>query len=146
MQQQGVKPNVVSWNALIAAFGQCGEGKKAISLFYELLQNLKPNATTFISVPNSCSHSGLVAEAPELFYKMKNEFGITPATVHENSIVDVLGRAGRLDEAESFIQNMAKPDNVTWRTLLGACRTHHSAYGAGTGEESRGLVRAGRRR
>jgi hypothetical protein len=39
--------------------------------------------------------------------------------------VDALGRAGQLRKAEEFIMgNIAQPDEVTWRTLLGACRIH----------------------
>src|SRR5690606_32104845 len=42
-----------------------------------------------------------------------------------NCLIDVLGRAGRLDEAENIINNMKiKPGEITLMTLLGACRTH----------------------
>jgi len=37
--------------------------------------------------------------------------------------VEILGRAGRLQEAEQFITaNMPHPDDITWITFLGACR------------------------
>src|SRR5690606_26425468 len=52
-------------------------------------------------------------------------YKISPEEKHYNCLIDVLGRAGRLDEAENIINNMKiKPGAVTLMTLLGACRTH----------------------
>jgi len=40
-------------------------------------------------------------------------------------MVDLLGRAGLLEEAEEMIRNMPmKADFVIWGTLSAACRTH----------------------
>jgi hypothetical protein len=40
-------------------------------------------------------------------------------------MVDLLGRAGYLEEAEELITNMPiKPDDVIWKALLGACKLH----------------------
>lgn len=40
-------------------------------------------------------------------------------------MVDLLGRAGLLEEAEEMIRSMPmKADIVIWGTLLAACRTH----------------------
>ena len=44
-------------------------------------------------------------------------------------MVDLLGRAGRLDEAEQFINNMPiKPEASVWGCLLAACRTHTNVH------------------
>lgn len=46
---------------------------------------------------------------------------------HYNLIVDLLGRAGRLDEALEFIENMTiAPDFVIWGALFSACRAHRN--------------------
>lgn len=40
-------------------------------------------------------------------------------------MVDLLGRAGQLNEAYIFIKNMPlEPDSRVWGALLGACRIH----------------------
>jgi pentatricopeptide repeat protein len=125
MKQVGVKPDVVTWNALIPAYGQHGYVKKSLDSFQQMQQTgVKPNSITMIAVLNSCSHSGLISEAMQLLNSMKSRFDIAPNTKHQNCIVDALGRAGRLDEAEKFVHGMAEPDAVTWKTLLSACRTH----------------------
>jgi len=43
-------------------------------------------------------------------------------------MVDLLGRAGYLDEAYDFINRMSiKPDATIWMSLLAACRIHSDA-------------------
>uniref|UniRef100_A0A0A9CJK2 DYW domain-containing protein n=1 Tax=Arundo donax TaxID=35708 RepID=A0A0A9CJK2_ARUDO len=59
---------------------------------------------------------------------MEKLFGILPEREHHNCMVDLLGQAGKLDEAVEFIHGMSfEPDSVIWRTLLGACRMHKNA-------------------
>jgi pentatricopeptide repeat protein len=54
-------------------------------------------------------------------------FGINPGREHYGCIIDLLGRAGKLDQAIELIHQMeCEPDAVTWRTLLGACRVHQN--------------------
>src|SRR5689334_9348864 len=56
---------------------------------------------------------------------MQTKFNITPSTHHHICMVDALGRAGRLDEAEDFIASIYKPDVKLYHALLGACRVHN---------------------
>ncbi|KAM3286894.1 pentatricopeptide repeat-containing protein [Capsicum chacoense] len=56
---------------------------------------------------------------------MGRRFSIAPKLEHYGCMVDLLGRAGRLQEAYDLLQSMPmRPDNVTWGTLLGACSFH----------------------
>ncbi|KAF3434901.1 hypothetical protein FNV43_RR21988 [Rhamnella rubrinervis] len=60
-----------------------------------------------------------------LFSINEAAFGIDPGREHYGCIIDLLGRAGKLDEAVRLINGMkSEPDAITWRTLLGACRVH----------------------
>lgn len=50
---------------------------------------------------------------------------IEPNSEHYACMVDLLGRAGLLHEAEDFIKRMpVEPSALVWRNLLGACRIH----------------------
>jgi pentatricopeptide repeat protein len=100
---------------------------ECIKLFKEMQQgNLEPTASTFTSILTGCSHSGLVEEGLHYFRVMQDTYLISPSIEHYNCVVDLLGRANRLDEAEKFIlEQMSTPNIVTWRTLLSACRTHN---------------------
>eukprot|EP01018_Ginkgo_biloba_P019235 Gb_06193 [translate_table: standard] len=118
--------NVVSWNAMIAGYGMHGCGKDALALFYQMQRTgTKPNQITFVGVLSACSHAGLVDEGWRYFNLMTQVYDIKPTVEHYACMVDLLGRAGRMDEAYDFIKKMpVEPDAGVWGALLGACRIH----------------------
>lgn len=116
--------NVISWTAMIAAFEQHGQGDKVIELF-EVMQGegIEPDYVTFVSVLSACSHNGLVDHGFKYLNSMSEIYKMAPGSEHYACIVDMLGRAGRLDEAKRFIDEMPiQPDASVWGALLGACR------------------------
>lgn len=55
---------------------------------------------------------------------MTKEYGIKPGIEHYNCMVDLLARAGLLEEAENLIENAdCRDDSSLWAVLLGACAT-----------------------
>ncbi|KAL6068946.1 DYW domain containing protein [Balamuthia mandrillaris] len=122
--QEMKEQNIVSWNAMIAVHGLHGQGKEALATFDEMQQQgVQPDAITFTNVLNACSHAGLVEEGMACFADMTEKHSIQPTVEHYNCMVDLLGRAGRVEEAETLIHAMeVPPDAVTWMALLGACR------------------------
>lgn len=120
--------HVITWNAMIDGYGTHGLGKKALDVFNEMQMGItKPNVTTFLSVISACSHSGLVEEGLKYFDSMKIDYGLEPAMDHYGAMVDLLGRAGRLNEAWSFIQKMPlKPGITVFGAMLGACKIHNN--------------------
>lgn len=118
--------NVVSWTAIIAGYGRYGDSKEVFMLFEQMQQlGLKPNYVTLLAILNACSHAGLVDEAWHYFESIDRDYHIKPRVEHYSCMVDLLGRAGRLDEAHEFINKMPlKPHAAIWGTLLGACRMH----------------------
>ncbi|XP_065854452.1 pentatricopeptide repeat-containing protein At1g09220, mitochondrial [Euphorbia lathyris] len=121
------RKNLVSWTSFISGFAMHGMGKEAVENFERMEKTgLKPNRVTLLSVLNACSHGGLVEEGLKFFDKMVNEYGISPDIKHYGCLVDMLGRTGRLEEAEKLALGIpAEIVNVViWRTLLGACSFH----------------------
>eukprot|EP01018_Ginkgo_biloba_P037418 Gb_09410 [translate_table: standard] len=118
--------DVVSWSAMIAGYGMHGHAKDALDLFFQMQQaGVRPNDITFIGVLSACSHAGLVNDGWQYFECMSRDYCITPTTKHYACMVDLLGRAGHLYEAQVFIEKMPlKPDTSVWGALLGACRIH----------------------
>ncbi|MQM05163.1 hypothetical protein Taro_037973 [Colocasia esculenta] len=118
--------NVISWSAMISAYGIHGCGKEALELFPVMLQNgVLPNQITFISILYACSHAGLVDEGRQFFYSMARDYNIEPDVKHYTCMVDILGRAGRLGEAMELMDGMTvEKDEGLWGALLGACRIH----------------------
>ncbi|KAK1363823.1 Pentatricopeptide repeat-containing protein [Heracleum sosnowskyi] len=120
--------DVVSWNAMIGGFGMNGFGQAALHLMQEMRHSgIFPNSLTFTSVLSACSHSGLVDEGLQIFHSMTREFGFEPKTEHFACVVDILARAGQLDDAVEFIKRMpVKPDKCIWGAVLSASRAHQN--------------------
>eukprot|EP01018_Ginkgo_biloba_P039326 Gb_30732 [translate_table: standard] len=118
--------DVVSWTAVIAGYAQHGYGHEALQLFEQMQHaGMKPDQITYIGILSACSHAGLVDEGRLYFDSMYQNHCITPNADHYACMIDLLGRAGHLDEAEEIIKNMPfEPDAVVWGALLGACRIH----------------------
>ncbi|XP_058722134.1 pentatricopeptide repeat-containing protein At1g11290, chloroplastic-like [Vicia villosa] len=119
--------HVITWNAMIDGYGTHGLGKPALDLFDDMQKeaSIKPNNTTFLSVISACSHSGFVEEGLYYFKTMKEHYGIEPSMDHYGAMVDLLGRAGKLDDAWNFIHEMPiKPGITVLGAMLGACKIH----------------------
>ncbi|XAR57270.1 hypothetical protein NMG60_11025345 [Bertholletia excelsa] len=124
---RGIKDrDVPVWTAAIGAMASEGNGACAVELFHEMVkQGIKPDAVVFVELLTACSHTGLVDQGKHFFHSMEGTYGISPQIVHYGCMVDLLGRAGFLDEALDVIKGMPmEPNRVVWGALLAACRTH----------------------
>ncbi|KAF8377626.1 hypothetical protein HHK36_031008 [Tetracentron sinense] len=116
--------NMITWSALIAGYGYHGLGLKALDLFENMKrEGFVPDETAFLSVLSACSHSGLVLEGKECFNSMVRTHKLVPGTKHYACMVDLLGRAGLVEEAWNLIEEMQRlfelePDNTEYHVLL----------------------------
>ncbi|PPD94768.1 hypothetical protein GOBAR_DD08204 [Gossypium barbadense] len=95
--------DVFSYTAMIVGFTMNGEAERALDIFAEMMM-----------------------EGWRHFEDMSKVYNLEPQTEHYGCMVDLLGRAGLISEAEVFIANMPiGPDAFVWGALLGAC----SIYG-----------------
>ncbi|XP_077253501.1 tetratricopeptide repeat (TPR)-like superfamily protein [Tasmannia lanceolata] len=120
------KRGVSVWTAMITGFAIHGRGREALEFFKDMeKEGIKPNHITFTGVLTACSYAGLVEEGKCLFKNMERVYDISPSIEHYGCMVDLLGRAGLLKEAEEMIKRMPmKPNAAVWGALLGACRIH----------------------
>ncbi|XP_068650753.1 pentatricopeptide repeat-containing protein At1g08070, chloroplastic-like [Aristolochia californica] len=118
----------VSWNTIISGFALHGFGDRALELFSLMqIKGMEPDDLTFIGVLSACSHSGLVQEGLHCFRTMEKRYKISPKLEHYGCIVDLLGRAELLKEAEEFIAEMPmKPNGAIWGALLSSCKAHRN--------------------
>ncbi|KAK1285057.1 Pentatricopeptide repeat-containing protein [Acorus calamus] len=120
------KANAVTWNTLIGGLAMHGRAKDAIKCFKAMERSgIIPSDVTFIGVLNACSHGGLVNEGCAYFDRMVREYNLKPRIEHYGCMVDMLGRAGLLEEAEELLSSMPmQPDDAILKALLWACRVH----------------------
>uniref|UniRef100_A0A803MZ56 DYW domain-containing protein n=1 Tax=Chenopodium quinoa TaxID=63459 RepID=A0A803MZ56_CHEQI len=82
-------------------------------------------SSCLVAVLSACAHAGLIDRAKQYFYAMYSDYGVVPSPRHYTCMIDLLGRAGSLDEAQHLIRNMPfSPDAATWGALLGAAKVH----------------------
>ncbi|KAF5193716.1 Pentatricopeptide repeat-containing protein [Thalictrum thalictroides] len=116
--------SLVSWNTMIMALAMHGHGSGALDIFDEMGRvGVVPDGISYLAALCACNHAGLVSDGQRLFRAMVGA-GIMPNVKHFGSVVDLLGRSGRLEEAYQIIKSMPMtPDVVLWQTLLGASKT-----------------------
>ncbi|KAL1549526.1 pentatricopeptide repeat-containing protein-like protein [Salvia divinorum] len=133
---------LISWNTIIAAFANHGHAEKAMALFDEMKTiGVEPDSITFLELLSACSHSGLADEGKMVFESMSRVYGISPGIEHLCCLVDLLGRSGRLSEAEEYSDKQLRDDEVVLGCLLSASRVHGDV---GVGERiAKRLVRLG---
>ncbi|OVA10690.1 Pentatricopeptide repeat [Macleaya cordata] len=120
------KRSRVSWNSMIVGFAINGRAEEALEHFCLMQkEGFEPDGVSFTGALTACSHAGLVEEGLEFYKTMTRIHGISPRIEHFGCMVDLLSRAGRLEDALSVIETMPmKPNEVVLGSLLAACRTH----------------------
>ncbi|BBH01069.1 Pentatricopeptide repeat superfamily protein [Prunus dulcis] len=118
--------DVASWNIMIKGYGMHGYGSKALDMFSDMCEaRILLDEVSFVGVLSACSHAGLVREGRDFLRQMKSKYGVVPNIEHYTCVVDMLGRAGHLQEAYELVLEMPIETNpVVWRALLAACRLH----------------------
>ncbi|KAK6160737.1 hypothetical protein DH2020_004118 [Rehmannia glutinosa] len=121
-----IMKNEVSWTSIMTGYGLHGRGDEALEIFTGMRRAGFPiDGVTFVVVLYACSHSGMIDQGMNYFNNMTKDFGIVPEVEHYACMVDLLGRAGRLDEAMKLIKDMPmKPNPIIWVALLSGCRLH----------------------
>ncbi|KAK9272824.1 hypothetical protein L1049_003202 [Liquidambar formosana] len=123
------KRSIFSWAAMIGGFAVHGSARKAIHCLerMQVEDGLMPDGVVLLGVIIACTHAGLQEEGQYLLDNMKALYGIVPKHEHYSCVVDLLCRAGRLDEALQLIRRMPmKPLASVWGALLSGCRIRNN--------------------
>ncbi|KAF3787535.1 Pentatricopeptide repeat-containing protein [Nymphaea thermarum] len=118
--------DVFSWTAMISGLAIHGLCESALECFARMQSlEIQPDEMTLTAVLAACRNAGWVSEGMKLFKSMEASYGVIPTIQHYGCIVDLLARAGQLEEAEKLIEAMPmEADAVLWRTLVWGCRLH----------------------
>ncbi|KAI5072875.1 hypothetical protein GOP47_0012981 [Adiantum capillus-veneris] len=117
--------DVDTWNALVAGYTGQGHDELSLCSLQKMLKSIPPNEVTFVTAITACSHVGLVELGQYYFQCMNREYGIEPTMKHYNCLLDLLGRAGQVDEALLTLSIIPfEVDFVVWSTVMGACKKY----------------------
>ncbi|CAA0830760.1 Pentatricopeptide repeat-containing protein [Striga hermonthica] len=115
--------NLITWNSMIGGLAQNGMGREAVVMFDKMvLEGVRPDYISFVEVLSACSHSGLVRQGREYFVSMYEDYGVKAGIEHYSCMVDLLGRAGEIEETEGLImKGEFESEPSLWANLLGSC-------------------------
>ena len=124
--------DVISWNTMLAVYAQNGHASDAMESFKRMLaEHIHPDEITFVCLLTACSHAGYLDIGKYLFAHMNIGYRIPWMRDHYGCMVDLLGRAGMMAEAEALIHHMSsETGSVVWPSILSACR-HHDDFDRG---------------
>ncbi|XP_020114314.1 putative pentatricopeptide repeat-containing protein At3g08820 [Ananas comosus] len=127
--QKMKEKDLIVWNAMISGLAMTGHGMISFGLFGQIEKlGIQPNDNTFIGLLCSCTHTGLVEDGRRHFDNMRRVYFINPRIEHYGCMVDLLGRAGLLEEAHQLIKEIPMEANaVVWGALLSGCKIHRNA-------------------
>ncbi|KAJ4966183.1 hypothetical protein NE237_018032 [Protea cynaroides] len=125
---EAIKKDTFLCSTMIEVLAMHGKAEAAFRVFtYMTSIGIKPNDVTFVGLLKACSHAGLVDIGRKYFEMMTAEFGLMPKMEHFGCMVDLLSRAGLLEEAHELVKSMPiEPHPIVWATLLSSCRIHHN--------------------
>ncbi|KAL9233628.1 hypothetical protein vseg_008599 [Gypsophila vaccaria] len=118
--------NVPLWNVMIGCHWKHGMVGESLCLFEEMQeQGFRPNEVTLVCALSACSHGGLVEKGMEIFSTMKEKYQVEANKEHYACIIDLLCRAGKLEEAYELVERMPMaPTESVLGSFFNGCRIH----------------------
>ncbi|KAK6243834.1 hypothetical protein QUC31_010243 [Theobroma cacao] len=115
------KGSVVSWNIMIAGYGQKGQKEKAVECLRRMqCCSFEPDEVTYINMLAACSKCGDVETARRMFDSM-----LCPSVISWNAIISGYSQNENHKEAIELFREMqfqnVKPDRTTVAVILGSC-------------------------
>ncbi|CAJ1933441.1 unnamed protein product [Sphenostylis stenocarpa] len=121
--------DAILYNVMIAGYAHHGYENKAIHLFQEMLnKNVIPDAVTFVALLSACRHCGLIELGEQFFISMEQDYHVFPEIYHYACMLDMYGRANKLEKAVEFMRKIPIPIDATiWGAFLNACQRSSDA-------------------
>ncbi|GER52188.1 pentatricopeptide repeat-containing protein [Striga asiatica] len=124
-RMRGSIPNVIAYNSLLTCLGKKGKIEEALSIFDEMKKDAMPNLTTCNILVDMLCRTGKankLDEARTIFNGLDRKT-CGPNKFTYCSLIDGLGRHGRVDEAYKLYEDMldsleGAPDSIVYTSLI----------------------------
>ncbi|KAL0456214.1 UNVERIFIED_CONTAM: Pentatricopeptide repeat-containing protein [Sesamum latifolium] len=126
MKKRFFSPTIVTYDIVIDIFEKAGNIEKMDEMFLKMKHHgLKPNSITYSSLVSVYSKAGLLSKVDSILRQVENS-DVVLDTPFFNSIINSYGNAGDVEKMMELLLAMegcgCKPDNVTFATIIQACR------------------------
>ncbi|XP_059070546.1 pentatricopeptide repeat-containing protein At2g13600 [Cryptomeria japonica] len=128
MQLAGVKPNVVSWSAMIVGYAQKGSVRRALRALKRMeLAGIKADSTIFASIVTACAKRAawkqgiaktrVLKQGMEIHQRIEDG-GIMGDVRVATALVDMYAKCGRIDRARKLFDTMPQRNVVSWAAMI----------------------------
>lgn len=114
------RPNVYTWNAVIAANARHGQGDLALKLYYRMLDiHGEPDDFVFLSALEACRAVGSLEESKVIHHHISRteyemELMVTTA------LLETYKTVGSLEDVRREFETSPKRDSITWSAAIAA--------------------------
>ncbi|XP_052728656.1 pentatricopeptide repeat-containing protein At3g53360, mitochondrial isoform X2 [Vigna angularis] len=121
-------PDLVSWNAIIAAFSDSGHVNEAVSFFRQMMHTgFMPDDITFLSLLCPCG-SFLTCNQGMQMHSYIIKVGLDKEAAVCNSLLTMYTKCSNLHNAFNVFTFLGRRANlVSWNSILSACLQHKHA-------------------
>ncbi|XP_021849247.2 pentatricopeptide repeat-containing protein At2g46050, mitochondrial [Spinacia oleracea] len=100
------EPDLITWTSIFSAHAFHGHIEHSIEMFEMMLSSgLRPDNISFLGILSACCHGGLIRQGLHYFNLMITDYNIIPSSEHYACVIDLLGRAGLLEEASIILRS-----------------------------------------
>merc|ERR1719389_1538513 len=127
MRSSGVEPDIITYSTIVKGYCQSGDVDRAFQVLEEMKSDGKfaPDEILYNSLLDGCAKQHRVDEALRVLADMIKG-GTTPSNYTLSILVKLMGRARRLDEAFSMMEDLCRahgfrPNIQVYTCLITAC-------------------------
>jgi pentatricopeptide repeat protein len=111
--------NVASWNTIIAAHAQQGQGHEALNCFEKMLsEGQTPDEITILCILKACGSTGALAKGKEIHDKLISRDLLEKHPMLGNALVDMYAKCGDLTPAQEVHEELSVRDLTCWNALI----------------------------
>ncbi|CAA0825519.1 Tetratricopeptide repeat (TPR)-like superfamily protein [Striga hermonthica] len=126
MEKRFFSPTIVTYNIIIEVFGKSGDIEKMDEIFLNMKhRGLKPNSITYSSLVSAYGKAGLFGKVDSILRQVENS-DVVLDTPFFNCAINAFGKFGDVERMMELLEAMegcgCKPDDITFATIIQACR------------------------
>ncbi|KAG6723179.1 hypothetical protein I3842_03G196500 [Carya illinoinensis] len=116
--------NLVSWNAMIAAYEQNNACRNAVKVFRRMInKKVDYDYITMVSIITACASLGTLSTGIWL-HELVRIKGFETNVYVTNAFIDMYAKCGNIDLAKDVFKRLPHAITVSWSSIVVACASH----------------------